>query len=426
MPTLFINTDAPSKRSALVRSASQYQTLASFPEMIVGNQLPLTIILLDSEGVTDSRSGNPDYGLELAVGLISAQPDAGDWSITIGDDTATVAYNVLPAALDTALNALDSVIAGGGLNVVGERGVFKIKWNTVGVKPAISVDGSNLSPASGISIVDGEDGDSTTRESKLIRINRIAGAYMSPSDFTPVAADSTGPARWEGILNLSTLQAALLVGNRGAVNVDIELALIDPDARISTLLKSNQSLQKNLVDPTTLGSITLPTLESINAQVELAKDWATSSLPVEGELESAKTYAGLARDNVSATVNTVITYLPDAVNGDSGLITIDPDFSSNAQYRTGTPTAVDKITILYDFNFNVQKPREVTAYIISDEEFDEVEFVYLDHDASNVYWLTPPLTKIKADTPYILSTRIVPSLDAVGEYDYWLAAIEID
>lgn len=88
----------------------------------------------------------------LAIGIIGLPPTAGTFTVNYGaNTTAALAYNITAAALATALNALASVIAAGGVTVTAPAngGPFRIVFNTPGVIVTLFiVNAGELAPTS--------------------------------------------------------------------------------------------------------------------------------------------------------------------------------------------------------------------------------------------------------------------------------------
>lgn len=87
--------------------------------------------------------------IKAGLGLIDAPPKFGTWRMVVdGDETPDLAYNISKGALETALNALDSVTALGGLKVLpgGAGNIYAIRWNVREVTETVAVTGLQLFP----------------------------------------------------------------------------------------------------------------------------------------------------------------------------------------------------------------------------------------------------------------------------------------
>ena len=104
--------------------------------------------------------------IKLWIGGIDLAPEGGTWTAQVGvNATAEMPSDVSRDNLSTALNALASVIAAGGIDVF-ERddtpkaaNFYLVKWRTSGAKPAITFGVNKLVPKSRIEFFQGEAPD---------------------------------------------------------------------------------------------------------------------------------------------------------------------------------------------------------------------------------------------------------------------------
>lgn len=130
-----------------------------------------------------------DAGLTIkaAVGNIDADPTGGTWQIGYGDDTTgELNYNATVSSLSTALNALASITADGGVTVTSNAGLYIITFNTVGAKELLTTNPSKLTPISAAGIIELQAGDANKPAIYGIHLQQTVVAYTNT--FTPVSA----------------------------------------------------------------------------------------------------------------------------------------------------------------------------------------------------------------------------------------------
>lgn len=131
----------------------------------------------------------------VGVGRINAVPTSGNFHLTVGaNETAGLPYNATAVQVATALNALASVIAEGGLTVdkVGE--IYRIKWTTYGNKTNITGRSSSLAPRSTVKIETATTGSATAHE--IVYVHLVQEPAAQGNSFsalsTPAATVSSG------------------------------------------------------------------------------------------------------------------------------------------------------------------------------------------------------------------------------------------
>jgi hypothetical protein len=109
-------------------------TSPKLPPFVQGDRY--RVILHFLEAVPDSRTMRevrPDFEtIKLGLGYIDAPPTSGTFRIKHGEqETTDLAWNVSKNAFATALNALGSVAALGGVSVAeaGAPNIFQVRWN---------------------------------------------------------------------------------------------------------------------------------------------------------------------------------------------------------------------------------------------------------------------------------------------------------
>jgi hypothetical protein len=212
MPTRELSLFADLDQGRLVQS--YLSTLqAVLPRFVFGDSIPVSFRPLKSNG---NNSVNPWREVDLtgkivriAIGSPAGAATSGTFALSYGGDTtAAIAYNADGAAIQTALNALASITAAGGVVVTrAGTGAFRIVWNTAGVRTAITASTESLYPSSGAEIRVAVEGSVSAREIVVARLEALPAAFAELSDEMPVAASEiveirTGSGTVGAILSL--------------------------------------------------------------------------------------------------------------------------------------------------------------------------------------------------------------------------------
>lgn len=167
---------------------------ATLPRFVFGDSIPVSFRPLKSNG---NNSVNPWSEVDLtgktvriAIGNPAGAASSGTFTLSYGGNTtAAIAYNADGAAIQTALNALASITAAGGVVVTrATTGAFRIVFNTAGTRTAITADAAAIYPSAGVEIHVSVEGDGSTREIVVARLEVLPAAYAELSDDFPVAA----------------------------------------------------------------------------------------------------------------------------------------------------------------------------------------------------------------------------------------------
>jgi hypothetical protein len=115
----------------------------------------------------------------LALGRIDAAPEAGVFSLSYGGQTtADIPFNASGSQIASALNALTSVSAEGGVTAIKTGTIYKVVWNSAGaLASSLAVVSNDLLPQSTIGISLARAGSPT-----------VAGIYSLHIKQAPVAA----------------------------------------------------------------------------------------------------------------------------------------------------------------------------------------------------------------------------------------------
>ena len=167
---------------------------ATLPRFVFGDSIPVSFRPLKSNG---NNAANPWSEVDLtgktvriAIGNPAGAGSSGTFTLSYGDNTtAAIAHNADGATIQAALNALASITAAGGVVVTrAATGAFRIVFNTAGARTEITADAAAIYPSAGVEIHVSIEGDGSTREIVVARIETLPAAYAELTDEFPVAA----------------------------------------------------------------------------------------------------------------------------------------------------------------------------------------------------------------------------------------------
>lgn len=97
----------------------------------------------------------PNCTVRVAIGRMDAPPTSGTFTITYGANTTTaLAYNASVSAIQTALNALASITSAGGVTVsLVSSTMFRVAFNSVGVRSGFTTNTGGLVPTSSTKVI---------------------------------------------------------------------------------------------------------------------------------------------------------------------------------------------------------------------------------------------------------------------------------
>jgi hypothetical protein len=116
---------------------------------------------------------SPSTAVTLAIGKIDEPPLSGTFKLNYGTDaTAILNYNATAAQVQTALNALASITAEGGVTVSKTTNSFRIVWNTAGTTANnLSYSFNELYPTSSIGINKIKDGSIILGQRQIYQVH---------------------------------------------------------------------------------------------------------------------------------------------------------------------------------------------------------------------------------------------------------------
>ena len=139
-------------------------------------------------------------GIKVAIGAIDESPTAGTWVLAYGGNTTSaLAFNVTAALVQTALNALASITAAGGVTVSKIGDNYNIAFNTAGVRTELTTDGSSLIPLSTAAVATLQAGTVSKPQISLVHLQRtVAGLATTFTQTTASQITVASLAAWDG------------------------------------------------------------------------------------------------------------------------------------------------------------------------------------------------------------------------------------
>lgn len=176
---------------------------ATPPAFYQGNVANLELYMVASAGVGLTPVEVPfPAGAEIsvAVGNTNSYPTGGSWELSVdGVETEAMPYNATTTQVASALNALASVSAAGGVSVSKTGEGYTITWNTYGLKPSIGIGSDTLTPSSYESISLVQTGSAEHRQIVFVELRQNPIALST--DWTPLpnpAISSSLVKAWDG------------------------------------------------------------------------------------------------------------------------------------------------------------------------------------------------------------------------------------
>lgn len=176
----------------------------SNPTFTLGDTAGIEIYLVENTQVANYPRQEISFpatpGIKVAIGAIDESPTAGTWVMSYGGNTTSaLPYNATAAQLQTALNALASITAAGGVTVskIGEN--YNIAFNTAGVRTELTTDGSSLIPLSTATVATLQAGTISKPQISLVHLQRtVAGlaTTFTQTSASQITVESLGA--WDG------------------------------------------------------------------------------------------------------------------------------------------------------------------------------------------------------------------------------------
>lgn len=254
---LFVNIAAGSIGSALVRSLTDMSPVA-FPQLVIGDGRDYELYFVDGLGDYATFSGSGAYIPMIAIGACG-YPSGGTAVWTFGaNSTAALAYNISPAALQTALQGLAS-IGSGNVTVAGVAGnYYAITFTgTLGSAPQaeITVNFSGLTPASTVEISTLVEGSASPATNEVQLATLALNPITFADDWTPITNGWTGQLSTR---TLEVIQAFAVAG--GTIEDTFQVTLADPSGVRTTYVKQAASIVCTIINPEAFAGADKPLL----------------------------------------------------------------------------------------------------------------------------------------------------------------------
>jgi len=121
--------------------------------------------------------------IRVAIGNPGGDPTSGTFTLTLsGDTTSALNYNATAAEVDTALNALASIVTAGGCTVTQATAGYQVTFDSTGDQALITATTDSLFPASSAYIYEATTGDGSTNEVQVITLEVDNAAYVELTD----------------------------------------------------------------------------------------------------------------------------------------------------------------------------------------------------------------------------------------------------
>ena len=127
--------------------------------------------------------------IRVAIGNPGGDPTSGTFTLTFsGDTTTALNYNATASEVDTALNALASMVTAGGCTVSQVSAGYQVTFDSTGDQALITATTDSLFPASSAYIYEATTGDGSTNEVQVVTLEVDNAAYVELT--TDIAAPS--------------------------------------------------------------------------------------------------------------------------------------------------------------------------------------------------------------------------------------------
>ena len=210
------NIDLSDETSKGLLASADTESLAQNPAFIRRDGRGRSLRFLTPIGAGFDDAGIDAASLvEVAIGTPDSPPTSGAFTLTFGGDTtSSLAYNITGANLQTALNALASITAAGGVTVTQDSGLYIVAFNSVGARSLITFNKGTLAPAvlDTNNVLEVQTGDATTQEIQIVILKKGYLAYSS--DFAPDANGSIAASDVQtGTTSLPQITRITITGN---------------------------------------------------------------------------------------------------------------------------------------------------------------------------------------------------------------------
>jgi hypothetical protein len=187
---LWIDTD----NGSLYQSFNSSSTLPKI-EFLQGDKVDVEVHLVKVvNGFMNEVAFPSGSVLRMALGKIDASATSGTYTIAYnGQTTSPLAYSATEAQIQTALNALSTIVSAGGVTVSKfSNSMFSVSFNAIGTNYPFEVDGSLLNPPCATKSITLKAGSGSVKGECLIKVKQSPVAYQdSFSDLTQPSISTT-------------------------------------------------------------------------------------------------------------------------------------------------------------------------------------------------------------------------------------------
>ena len=252
---LWINTED----GTLTAGAGLERTAAN-PFFIQGDTAQIEIHFLKRlDGLLTETAIDAGSSVRVGVGEREARPTAGTFNLSYGGEaTGDIAYNASASTIQTALNALTTVTADGGLTVEAVGDGFLINWNTGNTHTAFTSNTDGLFPKSIAKIVDLNGGtqqtiylhlaqtpiafsDNWTQFTTADAYTEIITPYQTSGVAKVVRLGIDGVPSY-GYLNLAVYRSDVPTNPMGFVSLELSMSAGEMKAAVAGVIKNTNNV----------------------------------------------------------------------------------------------------------------------------------------------------------------------------------------
>lgn len=160
--------------------------------LFTGEKITLDVVPLKAITGGSNPSYEPDTSyasdtFKVGVGVPDYPSDSGDYKVTYNAATsAAISYDEDASGVQSALNAMATVISAGYVDVTGSLASgYRIRWRTAGAKLDFGSDEVNLLPESDVSFTIEKDGATGVKEVVIMRLLAKKAALTTTASSIP-------------------------------------------------------------------------------------------------------------------------------------------------------------------------------------------------------------------------------------------------
>ena len=336
---IYINTDLKDLTANAVANRNRPTQVVRLPQIVEGETLDVELSLVNSDGTYDSRSGDANVSLAVAVSARGAAATSGTFKLTASTETtAPLAWNASAEAVEGALNALNGGSGAYGSKVDVKKlnsGSYRIIFKDAGARTDFGGTSIDLAPESEVTIGTAVVGSATIRAQMIIEISQQPAIYTSTW--------TTGSSKFSGQLDANTARVQELIatgqdaffevktGNDVLCQIPIAVlsAVAAPNSLPAHALPSNLNDFAN--DPSTNGkfNVTNWLTDLLAPHTKAVWGYITGTLSDQTDLQSALDDKGSASQQTTNTTD-IATNAAGITTNASGISTNAADIATNA------------------------------------------------------------------------------------------------